>query len=185
MRENAKSVSDELRDLGRELRQSAGRELQEEAATDEELSEIQRRRRLDLAEAARMAMHRGDRVTATVGDIIVSRPLLAVGSDYMTMSDESGVVDVRLDVAVLTFEVRSEGGTSGRPAARTFRARLAELEQERCAIEVVVRGGGRMTGRIDVAAADHIALIEDSGSLTYLPYGEVVAVFSRCPPRLD
>lgn len=183
MRGNAKTVPDELRDLGRELRQGAGRELRAEAATDEELTELQRRRRLDLAAAMRNAMHRGDRVTATVGGLTLSHPLISVGSDYLTMTDGSGVFDVRLDAATLTVDPRPAGGASGRPASPTFRARLAELEQEAGEVEVVTAQGERVAGRLDVTAADHIVVADVSGSMTYLPYEEVVVVFSRFPPR--
>ena len=183
MRENAKTVPDEFRDLGRELRQGAGRELRVEAATDEELSEIQRRRRLDLAAAMRMAMHRGDRVTAAVGGLTLSHPVLAVGSDYLTMTDGSAVIDVRLDGAGLTVEPRPTGGASGRPASPTFRARLAELEQEEGEVEAMTRQGQRVAGRLDVTAVDHLVIADVSGSMTYLPYEEVVVVFSRFPPR--
>lgn len=184
MRGNAKTVPDEFGDLGRELRQGAGRELRVEAATDEELSEIQRRRRLDLAAAMRNAMHRGDRVMATVSGLTLSHPLISVGSDYLTMTDGSEVIDVLLDGAVLRVDPRPAGGASGRPASPTFRARLAELEQEAGEVEVVTRGGERVAGRLDVTAADHLVVVADvSGSMTYLPYEEVVVVFSRFPPR--
>lgn len=176
-------MPDELRDLGRELRQGAGRELRAEAATDEELSEVQRRRRLDLAAAMRNAMHRGDRVTATVGDLTLSHDVISVGSDYLTMTDGSGVFDVRLDGAVLTVDPRPAGGASGRPASSTFRARLAELEQEGGDVEAITRQGQRAAGRLDVTAADHLVVADVSGSMTYLPYEEVVVVFSLIPPR--
>ncbi len=177
-------MSDELRDLGRELRQGAGRELREEAATDEELSEMQRRRRLDLASVARMAMHRGDRVTVAAGGLTLGDQLLAVGDDYLTMASDPGVVDVALEGAIVTVEPRREGGKSGRPASRTFRARLAELEQDDSVAEVVTHSGMRTRGRIEVAASDHLMIAEES-ALTYVPYGEIAVVFSRNPPRPD
>lgn len=176
-------MPDELRDLGRELRQGAGQELRAEAATEEELSEIQRRRRLDLAATMRMAMHSGDRVTAVAGGLTLSHPVVSVGSDYLTMTNGSGVFDVRLDGAVLTVDPRPAGGASGRPASSTFRARLAELEQEDGEVEAITRQGQRVAGRLDVTAVDHIVVADVSGTITYLPYEEVVVVFSRFPPR--
>lgn len=181
----AKNMSEEMERLARDLREGAGRELREEAATDEELSELQRRRRQDLAAAVRSAMHRGDRVTVSVGGLTLSHPLAAVGHDYLTMIDGSDVIDVALEAAVVRVESRPAGGSSGRPSSRTLRARLAEIEQDGGAVEAVTRGGQRSSGRIDVTATDHIVIGDGSGTRTLLPYREIVVVFSRCPPRRE
>lgn len=185
MSETAKSMSDEMDRLARDLRQGAGREMREEAATDEELTELQRRRRHDMAATLRSAMHSGDRVTVAAGSLTLGDPLVAVGDDYLTMIDGSDVIDVALDGAVVTIEPRSSGGSSGRPSARTLRARLAEIEQEGGTVEVLTRGGLRMSGLIGVTATDHVVIDDPSGARTLVPYRDIAVVFSRCPPRRD
>lgn len=179
----AKTVADEFDDLARQLRQGAGHELRAEAAEDEELTELQRLRHLGLAEAARAAMHRGDRVTAYVAGLSLTRPIVGVGDDYLTMEDDDRYIDVRLIDAVLTVEPRPAGGASGRPAAATFRARVAEHEQERASVEVVSRDGTRWSGRIEVVGVDHLAMAGADGRRAYVPLGSVVVLFSRFPPR--
>lgn len=185
MTESAKSVSEEFDDLARALRQGPGREIREEAAADEELTELQRRRRLTMAEAARDAMHRGDRVTASAAGLSLTHPLIAVGHDYLTMDDGDRVIDIRLADAVVTVTARSSGGMSSRPAAATFRARLAELEQEGASVEVMTRDGAGATGRIDLVASDHLVVEDQGGPRFYLPLAAVAVVFSRFPPRRD
>lgn len=172
-----------LDDLARQLRQGAGEDLRAEAAEDEELTELQRLRRHTLAEAARRAMHRGDRITVSTAGLTLAHPVVAVGTDYLTMEDEDRWVDVRLTEAALTVDPRPAGGRSGRPAAATFRARMMEHEQELAAVEVVTREAGRWAGRIEVVTTDHLALADDDGLKTYLPLPLVLVVFSRFPPR--
>lgn len=184
MTESAKSMSDEFRELARSLREGAGREMREEAAADEELSERQRRRRLDMAGAARAALHRGDGITIRVGGLTLTQPVQAVGNDYLTMSDADRDIDVLLAAAVVTVTPVRAGGGSGRPASRTFRARLAELEQDGREVEVVTADGLRVMGRLEVAASDHVAVVDGSGTRTYVPAARVFLVFSRRPlPR--
>src|SRR5690606_24929311 len=127
--ENAKTVTDEFDDLARSLRQGAGRELRDEAAVDEQLTRLQRLRRRDLAEAIRAAMHRGDTVTVAAGGLTLSHPLTAVGADYLTMDDGENLIDIALGHALVTTSPSREGGSAGRAASVTLRARLGEHEQ--------------------------------------------------------
>lgn len=156
--------------------------MREEAAVDEELTELGRRRRLALAQAAREAMHRGDRVAAAVGNLTFSAPLAAVGVDYLTMADSDRVIDVRLSAATLTISPSTRGGSSAAPAAATFRARLAEFEQSGARVEVVTDSGAAHTGRIEVVATDHVVVADDNWSRLYLPV-ELVAVVISSPLR--
>ena len=87
-------MPDEFDELARSLRQGAGREWREEAAADEQLTELQRRRARTLADVAREAMHRGDRVTVEVAGLRLAHPVIAVGVDYLVLDDGDGVVDV-------------------------------------------------------------------------------------------
>lgn len=185
MRDNAKKVADDLDDLARHLRQSAGQYLRAEAAEDEELTELQRLRRRSLADTARAAMHRGDSVTAWVAGLSLTHPVVAVGDDYLTMETEDRWADVRLEEAVITVSSRTAGGRSGRPEAATFRARIGEHEQEGVPLEVLTMEGRRWSGRLELVGADHLALAGPDEQRCYVPLGSLAVVFSRFPPRLS
>lgn len=175
---------DDFDELARHLRQGdAGREVRAEAEENESLTELQRRRHQDLADVARAAMHRGDKLTLVVGGLTLAHPVAAVGADYLTMETGDGTIDVRLDAAVLTIEPRTSGGKSARPGSTTFRARLAEHEAGGAWLEVVTSDGQRIAGRIVVAATDHIALTDDSGAVSCVPVAATTVIFSRIPPR--
>lgn len=178
-------MPDEFDELARSLRQGAGREWREEAAADEQLTELQRRRARTLADVAREAMHRGDRVTVEVAGLRLAHPVIAVGVDYLVLDDGDGVVDVALDRVTLGLERRSSGGASGKPAAATLRARLGELEQAGARVTVVTTGGERGEGLLEVVAADHLVVDGGGGKRTYIPLGVLALVFSRFPPLLD
>ncbi|MFP3914375.1 MAG: hypothetical protein ACLFWM_05835 [Actinomycetota bacterium] len=176
-------MAEGMEDLARQLRQSAGHELRAEAAEDEELTERQRLRRRTLSGAAQAAMHRGDRVAVSVAGLSLSHPLLSVGEDYLTLEGDERWIDVPLAAGVITFHPRPAGGRSGRPEAATFRARVAELEQEQADAELVTRDGARWSGRIEILGADHVVLVEPDGRSHHVPLERVAAVFSRFPPR--
>lgn len=175
-------MPDDFEDIARQLRQGPGRDMRAEAAADEELTELQRRRQMDLAGAARTAMHRGDVVTASVAGLTLSHPVIAVGDDYLTMEDGERWIDLRLIDTVLTITPRPSGGRSGRPSAATFRARIAELEQEGIEVGLLLRWGDQWEGRLLVIGADHVLVASDSRD-SYIPLGSIVVVFSRFPPR--
>jgi hypothetical protein len=176
---------DDLTELARALRETAGRELRADAGEVEHLAQLQRRRRADLAAAVRMAMHRGDQVTASVAGRTFRLPLVAVGHDYMRMAGEESVYDVRLDAAILTVRERRSGGTTGTPPALTLRARLAELEQLGSSVEVLTRVGGSVVGSLSVVAPDHVVLAapEDATVEVVVPVDQVAVVVSRLGPR--
>lgn len=171
-------MSEEFDDLAQSLRQGVGRELRDEAAVDEELTELQRRRRLDLADAVRLAMHRGDRIVAAIGELTFSAPVTEVGSDYLTMVDHDRIIDIRLEAASLAITPSTRGGHSSTPASATFRARLAEFEQSGARVEVVTRHATAHVGRIEVVAADHLVVAGDAWSRIYLPLELVAVVIS-------
>jgi hypothetical protein len=81
--ENTPNPEDEL---ASHLRESGGREWVEEAAEDEEQTEVLRQRQMDMLSVAEDAGHRGDRATAEMVDATLSGPIVSTGTDYLTMS---------------------------------------------------------------------------------------------------
>jgi hypothetical protein len=150
---------DEFDELAAELRRRVGAEFVMESAEIEQLAEQQRRRRADLAESARRAMHRGDRVTVTCQTGRWSGQLWAVGDDYLVLEAIDTWIEAYLPSVGLEIEPARSGGRSGSPASVTWRARLTELELEGDTVTVVAPPANiEVTGRIEVVAADHIVL---------------------------
>jgi hypothetical protein len=167
---------DEFNDLAAELRQRVGGEFVLESEEIEQLAEQQRRRRADLAESARRAMHRGDRVTITCQKGRWAGHVWAVGDDYLVLEAIDTWVEAHLPSVGLEIEPARSGGRSGSPASATWRARLTELELEGAVVRVVAPAANvEASGRIEVVATDHIA-ITTGDRLAVLPISMVAIV---------
>src|SRR5690606_15945781 len=151
MSESAKTMGDEeFEDLARALREGAGRELRDEAAADELEAEKQRRRRMDLSDPVRLAMHRGDKVTVSTAGLTLSDPVVAVGDDYLIMESPDRTTDISLHDATVTVVPTTTGGRTGRPQSKTLAARLREHEQRATSVELFTRSGAGVRGRVEV-----------------------------------
>lgn len=165
-------------ELARSLRQGVGREVREEAAEDERLTELQRRRHATLSDVATTALHRGDRLSATVGSLRLIGIPVEVGQDFVTLAVGQDIADVHLGRVALTVDRATQGGgravTSG---SQTFRARLAELEADAVTVELVSASGAeRWRGRIEVVAADHVVVADGEGDALYVSMDVIGAV---------
>lgn len=148
-----------------ELRQGAGREWLEEAAEDEHLTELLRRRRLDLQGRLGETASRGDRVRAETRGQTFAGLVRSVGSDFATVERTEDIVDIVSAHAVWTIEASHTGGTEQTGDVLTFRARLMEIADNGGQIRVVTTGGPALVGTIDVVATDHIEMSQDSNRL--------------------
>jgi hypothetical protein len=155
-------------DIQRELREAVGGEIRAEAEENERLTELGRRRQWDLAEFARRSMNRGDDVTVEASGRTHRGTITAVGTDYLVVETESGVVEARLPKVIITVWRRRSGGTSLKPAAETWRARLAELEQNGESA-ILLAAGKEIGGVIAVVAADHIEVTDADGTAHVFP----------------
>ncbi len=173
---------DDFDDLAADLRRRVGAEFVEEAAEVERLADLQRRRHANLAEAARNAMHRGDRVTVVCADHKWTGHLTAVGNDYARLDTGELVVEAYLPSVGLELEPSRVGGRSGQPPSVTWRARLVELEMNKEEAELyapLLRIS--VSGRVLVVATDHVE-VEVEGGKVVLPLASV-AVLIRSHPR--
>jgi hypothetical protein len=169
---------DEFDELASDLRRRVGAEFVEEAAEIEQLTDLQRRRRADLAEVARAAMHRGDRVTISCQSGYWVGQLQSVGDDYVVLETAELLVEAHLPSIGLEIEPSRSGGRSGSPGSSTWRARLIELELEGETIALVApTANAEVTGRIEVVASDHL-VIDTGDRRSILPLA-VVAVVLR------
>ncbi|MGH8873204.1 MAG: hypothetical protein ACRDWS_14670 [Acidimicrobiia bacterium] len=157
------------------LRQGAGREWLAEAAEDEQLTELLRRRRLDLGERARELVHRGERVRAEIGGQTFSGQVVFSGSEFATIDRGEDIVEVVLEAAIWTIERSRSGGHEQGGEPLTFRARLAEIAATSESIRMIVADGRAIVGSIEVVATDHVELSQDGGTIV-VPIRLIVAV---------
>jgi hypothetical protein len=153
------------REIEAHLRQGAGREWLEEAAEDEHLTEVLRRRRLTLGERALELVHRGERVRAETGTQTFSGQVIYAGSDFATVDRGDDRVEVVLDAAIWTVEKTSSGGQDQSGEPLSLRARLAEISSVSESIRMVVTDGRAIVGSIDVVAADHVEMSQDGNTV--------------------
>jgi hypothetical protein len=163
------------REIEEHLRQGAGREWLEDAAEDEQLTELMRRRRLGLGDRARELVHRGERVRAEAGSHNFSGQLVYAGSDFATVDRGEDLVEVVLDAAVWTVERSESGGREQSGEPLSFRARLAELAATPAQVRVIVADGRVILGSIDLAAIDHVEMSQD-GHTIVVPTRLILAV---------
>lgn len=167
-------------ELADHLRQGAGRELREEAAEDERLTELLRRRRLDLGGRLLESVHRGERVRAETGSHNFAGLLVYAGADFATVQRADDVVEVVLAAAVWTVESSPTGGVDQTGEPLTFRARLAEIASTPETVIVALREGRNIVGSIDVVTGDHLDIDQD-GSTVLVPLALVTAVIRSSP----
>jgi len=162
--------------LASELRQGAGRELAEEAAEDERLTELHRRRRLALADQAKEFVNRGDRVSVEFGGHSFGGAVTRAGEDYATVDGPGQAADIRLAAArwsVMPAEqplVAAPGGTE------SFRAVLAEHAASEQVVRLALPGGDMVMGKIAVVAEDHVEVSDPDQRRLIVPMNLILGV---------
>jgi len=146
--------------LASELRQGAGREWSEEAAEDERLTELHRRRRLTLSDQAKEWVNRGNRVSVEFGGHSFGGAVTKAGEDYATVEGPDQIADIVLETArwsVLASDGPSEGSQGG---AESFRAVLHEHSASAHVVRLTLPDGDMILGKVAVVASDHIEVTD-------------------------
>lgn len=167
--------------LESELRQGAGREMSEEAAEDERLTELFRRRQQGLSDKALELVHRGDRVRAEIGDSQFTGVVTFGGVDFLTLDTGENHVDVKLDGAVLVVESSQSGGHEQLGGAASLKARLAEVAADDQQIRMLTADRKNRIGSIVLVATDYIELAVDSHTIV-IPI-QMISALIRPKPR--
>lgn len=163
-------------ELGAELRQGAGSEWAGEAAEDEQMTELLRKRRLGLSDVLKEIAHRGDRVTLQFGGHSFGGVVTHAGTDYATVSAPGQSVDIRLDAAIWSV-VPAAGETAGRPGgAESFKELLHEFAAANTRVRLALPEHEVLVGQIVVVASDHLEVNDADGLLLYLPIEMVLGV---------
>jgi hypothetical protein len=156
----------------------AGREMIEEAAEDERLTELLRRRRQGMSDLALEWVHRGQRVRAESGTQTFSGQVVFAGTDYVTIERVEDQVAVRLHQATWTLETEHGEGHEQTGEATSLKARLAELAASGETVRLVVAEGRALVGSVAVVAADQVEIRQDHLTVL-LPFDLIVAVITN------
>jgi len=162
--------------LASELRQNAGREWTEEAAEDERLTELHRRRRLTLSDQAKELVNRGDRVSVEFGGHSFSGAVAWAGEDFVTIDGPGQSADIRLEAARWSVLTTDQPAEAGPPGAETFRALLHEYSASTHVVRLTLPGGDMVIGRLEVIAEDHVELQDVDNRRLLVPIQMILGV---------
>lgn len=171
-------------DLASQLRQNAGRDMADEAAEDERLTELHRRRQMDLGAQAAILANRGDRVSVEFGGHTFGGTIVGAGADYATINGPGQVADIRMDSArwsILPAESGTEGGAAA--TAESFRALLTDYASDASNVRLALPGGDMVIGKIEVVATDHVDMLDVDGRRLLVPLGLVLGVVRSSDPH--
>ncbi len=162
--------------LGSELRQGAGRDWNEEAAEDERLTEVHRRRRLTLSDQAKELVNRGDRVSVEFGGHSFGGAVAWAGEDFATVEGPGQTADIRLDTARWSLLPGGEATKTFPGGAESFRALLHEHFASGSVVRLALPGGDMVIGKLTVVAEDHVDMSDVDGRRLIVPMNLILAV---------
>jgi hypothetical protein len=164
-------VGASMREEWREERETAGREAAAE-----------HRHTLTLRDLLVECMHRGDRLTVSIGPHRFTGTVAEVGPDLLAVQTVGSRIDVHLHPSVpLLVQIAERTGTGGHGApagSGDFRAALIARED---ADEVTVGTTfdlEPLDGRL-LVGADHVTLVARGGAETIVPMAEITYVSAR------
>jgi hypothetical protein len=162
--------------LASELRQGAGREWTEEAAEDERLTELHRRRRMTLTDLAKEWVNKGDRVSIEFDGHSFSGAVSVAGEDYVSIEGPGQAADVKL--AEARWSILPNDAPSGRQStgAETFKALLHEHSATDQVVRLALPSGDMAIGRLGVVADDHVEMIDVDERRLVVPMKMILAV---------
>lgn len=162
--------------LASELRQGAGREWAEEAAEDERLTELHRRRRLTLADQAKEFVNRGDRVSVEFSGHSFGGAVTRAGEDYVTIDGPGQAADIKLDAARWSVMSSDQPAETTPGGAESFRAVLHEHSASEQVVRLALPGGDMVMGRIAVVAEDHVEVSDPDQRRLIVPMSLILGV---------
>jgi hypothetical protein len=163
-------------ELASELRDSAGREISEEAAEDERLTALHDRRRFTMSEAAKEMANRGDRVAVECAGHSFSGALVSAGADYAVIEGSGLRSEIRLDAGYWSLIPAAQGASPGTTTNETLAARLREHADTGAMLRIAVAGGELVIGKVTVVAEDHVEIDDADGRRIYVPMRMILAV---------
>lgn len=163
-------------ELASELRQGAGQEWMEEAAEDERLTEVHRKRGLTLADQAKELVNRGDRISVEFGGHSFSGAVATAGSDYITINGPGQAADIKLSEARWSILPNDLGGESGTVTSESFTAVLHEHSADGRIVRLALPGEDMVIGKVTVVAEDHVEMTDVDDRKLLVPMKLVLAI---------
>jgi uncharacterized RmlC-like cupin family protein len=155
--------------LASQLRETAGAEWTAEAAEDERLTELLRRRRLTLSDFAKEMANRGERVSVEFGGHSFTGAIIGAGDDYVTVQGPGQIAEIALAQArwsILNAEGPSVQAVNTAPS---FRAALHEHAAAETNIRLTLDRGDMVIGKVAVVATDHLEFSDVDERRIYVP----------------
>lgn len=170
---------DESRDrsLAAQIREMAGQDVVEEAAEDERLTELHRRRRLTLEDIGKEMVNRGDRVSIEFGGHSFSGVVVSGGADYVSINGPGQAAEIKLSEArwsVLPHDGRASETTPS--ALETFTAVLHQYSADKRNVRLALPGGDMVIGTVVVVATDHVEMSDVDGRQLVVPMNLILGL---------
>ncbi|MGB7861292.1 MAG: hypothetical protein WBM90_12405 [Acidimicrobiia bacterium] len=169
--------------LASELRESAGREWTEEAAEDERLTELGRRRNFSLSDLAKEMVNRGDRVSVEFGGHSFSGAVVSAGEDYVTVTGSGQIGEIRMATARWSILPSGLAVEKGVGAAESFIAALHQHAAAATNIRLTLSHADMVIGSIAVVAADHLEVADVDGRRLFVPLEMVLGTIRSLEPH--
>lgn len=165
-----------IRDFAAELRQELGREVREEAAEDEKLTELLRQRQSTITDHVSDLAHRGARVTAEFSGHTFSGAVVASGDDYATIAGPGQLADITLGVSIWT---ETSQGVEVPPLLNpptTFRGVLHAHASTEQMLRFILPSNELLIGKVAVVADDHLRIEDADGRQKVVPTSLILGV---------
>jgi len=162
--------------LASELRQGAGQEWAAEAAEDERLSELHRRRQMTFADQAKEWANKGDRVSVEFGGHSFGGAVSVAGEDYVTIAGPGQTADIKLTEARWSILPNDEPARSQATGPETFVALLHDHTAAERIVRLALPGEDMAIGTIQVVADDHVEMLDVDSRRLIVPMKMILAV---------
>jgi hypothetical protein len=163
-------------DLAAELRQGAGMEWAAEAAEDERLTELGRRRRLTLQDVAKEMVNLGQRASLEFSGHTFSGAVVWAGEDFATIQGAGQLCDVKLEAATWSVIPVTEPADTWNMGPESFRAVLFEHAESGVVLRLCFPAGELALGSVDVVAGDHVEFKDADGRHLYVAINRILAI---------
>jgi hypothetical protein len=170
-------------DLAAELRQGAGMEWAAEAAEDERLTELGRRRRLTLQDLAKEMVSGGQRASIEFSGHTFSGAVVWAGEGYAIVQGAGQLCEVRLEAATWSVLPMTEAAETWAMGPESFRAAMFEHAESGVALRLCFPAGEMAIGSIDVVAGDHVEFKDADGRHLYVAIDRILAIIRSSETR--
>lgn len=165
-----------IRDFAAELRHELGREVREEAAEDERLTELLRQRQSTFAGHVADLAHRGARVSVEFGGHSFGGAVVASGDDYATIAGPGQMADITLAVSVWTETSQGVEAPPLQNPPTTFRGVLHNYASGEQMLRFTLPSGELLIGKVAVVADDHLRIEDAEGRQKVVPTSLILGV---------